>query len=101
MNTLRTADSTDRARYALKKHVGNEVLKPGNKIESTPRGVRNNQVKLLGTSLLMRERSNWWGKSKASSSGGLSSWFHFNLFHGMELTSYLQQSKSCGMLRRY
>lgn len=35
-------------------------------------------------------------ESKASSSGGLSSWSYFNLFHGMELTSYLQQRKSCG-----
>lgn len=35
-------------------------------------------------------------ESKASSSGGVSSWSHFNLFHGMELTSYLQQSQSCG-----
>ncbi|GJY18898.1 hypothetical protein Tco_0390389 [Tanacetum coccineum] len=35
-------------------------------------------------------------ESKTSSSGGLSSWSYFNLFHGMELTLYLQQSKSCG-----
>nr|GEZ01388.1 hypothetical protein [Tanacetum cinerariifolium] len=34
-------------------------------------------------------------ESKTSSSGGLSSWSYFNLFHGMELTLYLQQSKSC------